>query len=222
LVVIDDPESIVRCTNKVYQTELFRRNGIPTPRTFVVHPGNREAVPSVVGLPCVLKDPAGSFSDGVVKVATEEELNVRLDELLHESELVIAQEWAPTDFDWRIGTLAGRVLFAARYLMARGHWQIVRPDTASKSWRYGRVEAVAVEEVPPRVRELALAAADSIGRGLYGVDLKVLEGTGPVVTEVNDNPNIDAGCEDAVAGESLYLAIMSHFRERLDARGAVR
>ncbi len=37
LVVIDDPESIIRCTNKVYLAELFARNRIPHPRTVVVH-----------------------------------------------------------------------------------------------------------------------------------------------------------------------------------------
>jgi hypothetical protein len=40
------------------------------------------------------------------------------------------------------------------------------------------------------------------------------------VIEVNDNPNIDAGCEDGVLGEALYLSIMRWFRERLDARGS--
>jgi hypothetical protein len=37
--------------------------------------------------------------------------------------------------------------------------------------------------------------------------------------EVNDNPNVDAGCEDAVIGEKLYTAVMEWFRRRLDARG---
>jgi hypothetical protein len=40
------------------------------------------------------------------------------------------------------------------------------------------------------------------------------------VMEVNDNPNIDAGAEDEVIGNELYLAVMRHFRERLDARGS--
>ena len=39
------------------------------------------------------------------------------------------------------------------------------------------------------------------------------------VIEVNDNPNVDAGCEDAVTGEKLYVAVMEWFRRRLDARG---
>jgi glutathione synthase/RimK-type ligase-like ATP-grasp enzyme len=218
LVVIDDPESIVRCTNKVYQTELFARHAIPTPTTMVVHSGNRDEVSTRVGLPCVLKDPAGSFSVGTVKAQTEDELGSLLDGLLQESELVIAQAWTPTSFDWRVGVLGGVPLFASRYHMARGHWQIVQAD-AGGSPRFGRVEAVPLEAVPAEVLRVATAAAGLIGDGLYGVDLKELVDGRIVVTEVNDNPNIDAGCEDGVSGEALYDAIMQHFVALLDARG---
>lgn len=218
LVVIDDPESIVRCTNKVYQAELFRRREIPAPETLVVHAGNRDRVARVVGLPCVLKDPAGAFSSGVTKAETEEELAAHLDRLLDESELVIAQEWTPTAFDWRVGILGGEVIFASRYHMARGHWQIVHHG-APANRRYGRVESVPLDEVPARVLEVALAAAGLIGDGLYGVDVKSLEDHRVVVTEVNDNPNIDAGCEDGVLGDGLYDRIMEHFASALESRG---
>jgi glutathione synthase/RimK-type ligase-like ATP-grasp enzyme len=69
------------------------------------------------------------------------------------------------------------------------------------------------------VVELAERAARLFGDGLYGVDLKVVDGR-PMLLEVNDNPNLDAGCEDGVLRDELYLAIMRHFRIRLDARGA--
>ena len=218
LVVIDDPESIVRCTNKVYQTELFRRRGVPTPKTVVVHAGNRDSVLDEVGLPCVLKDPAGAFSIGTVKVEREEDLAAALDGLFEESELVIAQEWTPTDYDWRIGVLGGRLLFASRYHMARGHWQIVQANEGG-SPRYGRVEAIPLDDVPDGVISSALAATTAIGSGLYGVDLKVLDDDRVVVTEVNDNPNLDAGCEDGVIGDALYDRIMEHFLAALEARG---
>ena len=218
LVVVDDPESIVRCTNKVYQAELFARNRIAAPKTLAVHDGNRDSVVTEVGLPCVLKDPTGAFSAGVTKASTEDEVEEALERLLEESELAIAQEWTPSAFDWRVGVLDGRPLFAARYHMARGHWQIVRQG-ASEGWRYGKVEAVALDDVPETVMEQALAATALIGDGLYGVDVKALEDGRVVVTEVNDNPNIDSGQEDAVVGDALYDAIMTYFVERLEARG---
>lgn len=218
LVVLDDPESILRCTNKVYQAELFRRHGIPMPPTMVVHSGNRDDVVATVGLPCVLKDPTGSFSDGTEKAESATGLTEALDELLAASELVIAQAWTPTTFDWRVGMLGGEPLYVSRYHMARGHWQIVRTGSDGSS-HYGRVEAVPLASVPSQVLEVAVAAAGLIGHGLYGVDLKELDGGAVVVTEVNDNPNIDAGCEDGVLGDGLYDAVIQYFVNRLEARG---
>lgn len=217
LVVVDDPESIIRCGNKVYQAELFRRHGVPAPPTLVVSRANAAEVERAVGLPCVLKSPDGAFSMGVARVDSAEALGERLQALLSRSELVVAQAWSPTPYDWRIGVLGGRPLFAARYQMAAGHWQIVRRE-GGRPPRYGRVDAVPVEEVPPEVVEVAVRAAGLIGDGLYGVDVKALD-EGPVVLEVNDNPNIEAGCEDGVLGDALYEEVMAWFLARLEARG---
>ena len=101
--------------------------------------------------------------------------------------------------------------------MARGHWQIVATGATGRR-RYGRVETLPLDEVPSGVVEIAVRAAGLIGDGLYGVDVKEANG-GFLVMEVNDNPNIDAGYEDAVLGDRLYLAVMEWFRQRLDARG---
>lgn len=217
LVVIDDPEAIIRCSNKVFQTELFRRHGVDLPPTLVVHRGNVNEVARQVGLPCVLKRPDGSFSRGVVKVTDQAELERVLDELLRESELVVAQKWVPSDFDWRIGVLDRRALFAARYHMARGHWQIIR-EQAGKQARYGRVEAVARRPAPPGALDMAVRAASLIGDGLFGVDLKEAEGRF-LVMEVNDNPNVEAGYEDTVLKDDLYRALARWFLERFEARG---
>jgi glutathione synthase/RimK-type ligase-like ATP-grasp enzyme len=216
LVVIDDPEAIIRATNKVYQAEVFTRHGIPAPRTHVMHEGNVGELVERVGLPCVLKKPDGAFSQGVVKVRTTEEAEARLRELLEESELVVAQAFAPTDFDWRVGVLDRRVLFTCRYHMARGHWQIVSRKGSTD--RYGKVEAVAVEEVPPEVTETALRAASLFGDGFFGVDLKMVDGE-VLVVEVNDNPNLDGGYEDALQKDAIYDALAEWFRVRLDRRG---
>jgi glutathione synthase/RimK-type ligase-like ATP-grasp enzyme len=217
LVVIDDPISILRCTNKVFQAELFKRHGIPHPPTLVAHDGGAEVIADAVGLPCVLKRPDSSFSRGVVRVESQEQLKEQLVEFLRDSELVVAQAFTPSIFDWRIGVLGGAPLYACRYHMARGHWQVVATGPAGRR-RYGRVEALPLNEAPSGAVEIAVRAASLIGDGLYGVDVKERNGCF-LVMEVNDNPNIDAGYEDAVLGDRLYLAVMEWFRERLDARG---
>jgi len=216
LVVIDDPEAIVRCTNKVYQAEVFARHGIPAPRTHVVHEANVADLVERVGLPCVLKKPDGAFSHGVVKVTTEKEAEDRLKQLLDESELVVAQEFVPSDFDWRVGVLNRKALFVCRYHMARGHWQIV--SRKGRTDRYGRVETARPEEAPPGLLDTAVRAASLFGDGLFGVDVKQAGGR-LMVMEVNDNPNIDAGYEDAVLKDGLYDELAVWFRARLDRRG---
>ena len=216
LVVLDDPESIIRCGNKVYQAELFERYKIPAPKTLVVHEGNVGEVVARVGLPCVLKKPDGSFSSGVAKATTPEELKTKLDILFEESELVVAQEFAPSAFDWRVGVLDGQPLYAARYHMAKGHWQIIHAQGGST--RYGDVEPVAIEDAPKNVVEVAVKAARLIGDGIYGVDLKEVEGR-VVIMEVNDNPNLDGGFEDGILKDALWDEIIRWFRVRLDRRG---
>jgi glutathione synthase/RimK-type ligase-like ATP-grasp enzyme len=218
LVVIDDPISILRCTNKVYQAELFARRGIPHPRTIVAHSDNVGDIADAVGLPCVLKQPDSSFSRGVVRVETAVELEQRAAEFLHDSELLVAQAFTPSDFDWRIGVLGGEALFACRYHMARGHWQIVTTGPSGQR-RYGRVEALPLDQAPDEAIDIAVRATREIGDGFYGVDIKQC-GDRFLVIEVNDNPNVDAGCEDAILGDRLYLAVMDWFRQRLDARGS--
>lgn len=217
LVVIDDPESIVRCSNKVYQAELFERHKIACPKTMIVHKDNAAHVPERLGFPCVLKQPDSSFSAGVVKAANEAELKDYLAAFLAKSELVVAQQYTPSAFDWRVGVLGGRALYVCKYHMARGHWQIQKADTPHRR-TYGKVETLAVEDAPPSAVELGVRAANLIGHGLYGVDIKEVEGK-YFVMEVNDNPNIEAGCEDKILKDALYLAVMQHFRRRLEQRG---
>ena len=73
--------------------------------------------------------------------------------------------------------------------------------------------------MPSNVIKIAVRAANLIGNGLYGVDIKPTA-TGPKVIEINDNPSIDANIEDAVLGPQLYLTIMQEFLRRLETRGS--
>lgn len=218
LVVVDDPESIVKCTNKVYLAELLSRHEVPIPRTLVVHRDNIDLIAKELGFPCVLKRPDSAFSHGVVKVESPERLEEQVKDFLGQSELVVAQEFVPTTFDWRIGILDNRPLYACQYFMARNHWQIIKNEADGRR-QYGRAKTLPVELAPRRAVRAALKAANLIGDGLYGVDVKQSEDRFFVI-EVNDNPNLDAGVEDAVLREELYRRIMSVFLQRIEARKA--
>jgi glutathione synthase/RimK-type ligase-like ATP-grasp enzyme len=217
LVVIDDPQSIVRCTNKVYLAELLARHKIEMPKTLLVHKGNVDQVAGELGLPCVLKQPDSAFSRGVVKAETPEELSRELVRLLDESDLVVGQQFLPTTFDWRIGILDQRPLYACRYHMAAGHWQIVKRGATHNEDDYGRVETIPVELAPRKAVSVALKAANLIGDGLYGVDVKQ-SGDHFYIVEVNDNPTIQAGYEDKILREELYRRVMAVFLARIEQR----
>ena len=214
--VLDDPTSILRCTNKVYLAELLKANRVPTPKTVILDKGRVQAVEQEIAYPIVLKIPDGSFSRGVVKVNKRSELIDEAARLFKESDLILAQQYIYTQFDWRIGVLRGEALFACHYLMADGHWQIVKHDS-SGTYREGSAETFAIEKAPPEIVNLAVKAAGLIGDGFYGVDLKQTP-DGIYVMEVNDNPNIEIGDEDAVLGDELYRRILGEFVRRLEER----
>lgn len=216
LVVIDDPDSILKCTNKVYLAELLARHQVAAPKTLLVHRDNIGQVEPTLGLPVVLKQPDSAFSVGVVKVREANELKLAIRKLLKHSELVVAQEYLPTEYDWRVGVLDGRPLYACRYYMASGHWQIIKHDGEAGPDE-GKADTLAVGEAPERVIRTALKAASLIGDGLYGVDLKDVDGR-VLVIEVNDNPSIDAGCEDAVLKGALYREVLGTMLRRIEAR----
>jgi glutathione synthase/RimK-type ligase-like ATP-grasp enzyme len=215
LPVVDDPDSIVKCTNKVYLNELMARHRIATPRTMVVHRDNLDEVLATLGLPCILKQPDGGFGLGVLKIESREQLASQANQLLERSELLVAQEWLPTEFDWRVCVFDRRPLFVCQYFMAPGHWQIVQHDGAERV--EGATRTLTVGEAPEIVVSTAVRACNLIGAGLYGVDLKQSGGQ-CVLIEVNDNPNIDAGNEDQVLGDALYREVLGVFARRIAQR----
>lgn len=216
LVVVDDPHSILMCTNKVYLAEVLEHNKIPTPRTIVAYKDNLDLILREIGTPCILKRPDSSFSQGVVRVDHEKDLEKAAQVLLDKSDLVIAQEYMPTEFDWRVGIFDRKPLFVCRYHMAAKHWQIIKQSGGGDK-RYGKVDTMAVQDAPPKVVRLAMQAANLIGDSFYGVDIKQV-GDHYYVIEINDNPSVDTGYEDAVLKSELYGAIMGIFLKRMERK----
>jgi glutathione synthase/RimK-type ligase-like ATP-grasp enzyme len=213
--VIDDPVSMIRCTNKVYLHELMEAQGVPIPPTVMLAEDEDLAkAAQVLGWPMVVKIPDGSFSRGVHKVENAEQLQKLTEELFIDTDLLLAQKFMPTDFDWRVGVLDGEPLFICLYQMARGHWQIIKhgPDGA----REGGYRTLALADAPPKVIDIALRAARAIGHGFYGVDIKET-GDSIAVIEVNDNPNLDHGVEDQVGKDEVWSRILQWFIKRIDA-----
>tara|TARA_R110002072_G_scaffold301164_2_gene480222 strand:+ start:6169 stop:7635 length:1467 start_codon:yes stop_codon:yes gene_type:complete len=219
LVVIDDPTSILRCCNKVFLQDAFTYSGVPTPKTRFAsasHDAALDELEAAFDYPIVLKIPNSAFSVGVMKAENRQMLREQLEDLLPRSALILAQEYLFTEYDWRIGVLNNRPLFACRYFMAKGHWQIYKHGEGrigSGGW-----ETLPTYEVPKAVLDAAMKSARIIGDGLYGIDIKQ-QGNKVYVIEVNDNPSLEHGVEDQFIGDELYMQIMSEFARRLENRG---
>jgi glutathione synthase/RimK-type ligase-like ATP-grasp enzyme len=221
LVVIDDATSIMRCCNKIFLQDAFSYNGVSAPQTLVVSNADSaelDRIETAFDYPVVLKMPESSFSIGVYKVSNRAQLQDKLERLLNESALALVQEYIYTEFDWRIGVLNGRAIYACKYYMARDHWQIYNHASKRKSAQSGDFETIPTFEAPRAVLDVALKACSIIGNGLYGVDIKQ-KGNQIYVIEVNDNPNIDHSIEDAYLGDELYMMVMQEFVNRLERRG---
>lgn len=226
MVVIDDPTSILRCTNKIYMHDLLTAKKLPTPRTEIVFRDDAKklaALPDLLGLPLVLKIPDGSFSRGISKVETVEQLRAVATQLFDHTALLLAQEYMYTEYDWRVGVLDGQALYACQYFMSRGHWQIYDHSAngggngTRNAVKSGGFKTLPVRKAPAEVIKLALKSTALIGDSLYGVDIKATPERIALI-EINDNPSIDAGVEDAYLGEDLYRRIMDEFLRRLERK----
>ncbi|HBL74492.1 MAG: glutathione synthase [Bacteroidetes bacterium GWF2_42_66] len=216
LVVIDDPWSILRCSNKIFLNERMKQNRITTPVSWVIGKGMyKPSEFKYYKYPLVLKQPDSAFSLGVTKVNNAEEMEISVNRLLKKSDLIIVQEFLPSEYDWRIGVLDEKPLFACKYYMADNHWQIYNWDGKREEDHSGDFETVPIEAAPEKVVKTAVKAASLMGDGLYGVDLKMIDNKVYLI-EVNDNPNIDAGIEDVVLKEELYLEVMRSLYKRIE------
>lgn len=209
--VIDDSRSILVCCDKVHMYRRLLGAGVAVPRTVFcradeVTPARGAELLAQLGPRLVLKAPNSAFSQHVEKVATPEEFEKVGSRFLHRADRIVVQEFVESEFDWRVGVLAGEPLFTCRYVIPEESFKIMA--IVNGQMRACRVEAVPVAEAPAHVVATAIAAADAVGNGLYGVDLKDVGGRA-VVIEVNDNPTINADEEDRYAPDA-YGRIVRH------------
>ena len=214
--VIDDPISMIRCTNKVFLMELLGQNQVATPPTVMLADvGDLPRATDEFGLA-----PGGENSRtarsraACTRSAPPEEFRRVADELFEETDLLLAQKFLPTEFDWRVGVLAGEPLFVCQYRMARGHWQIVK-HRADGSAREGGFRTFELDQAPRELIDIAVRAARPIGEGFYGVDIKETD-HGFIVMEVNDNPNLEHGVEDQVGKDEIWVRLLKWFVERFE------
>ena len=214
LKVVDDPESIQICGNKIHLYDLFEKHDVARiPTVFIskdeLHHRRFVEVFRTLGKPVVVKAPYTSFSRYVEKVACETSFRDVAKRFLRKSDMLAVQAFMPTSFDWRVGVLNREVLYVCKYMMPKGRWKHGAKLRGKPTFVWGRTFSLRRENAPAALKDLALKACNIIGSGLYGVDIKELADGSYVVVEVNDNPSIYAGYEDS-RNKDLYGKIIEY------------
>jgi glutathione synthase/RimK-type ligase-like ATP-grasp enzyme len=210
--VLDDPDSIFICCDKLNMYRCLQRAGVPMPETVFLQENDLtietgSELLTTMGAPLVLKAPNTSFSMYVERVSTPEDL-VRVGKrFLRRADRVVAQKFIRSEFDWRVGVLAGEPLYVCQYLIPKKRWKIMTYTDAGKTIS-GQVKGFQLAKAEPRLIDRAVQAAAAIGNGLYGVDLKQVDDDF-VVIEVNDNPTMSEGEEDQASPE-LYERLIRY------------
>lgn len=215
LRVIDQSESIRICCDKVNMYKRLLDKEIPMPQTAYldakeVTKENANELFESFGIPLVLKAPNSSFSAYVEKVTSVDEFIKIGRKFLRRADRIVVQQYLPSEFDWRVVTLDGRVLAVVKYVFAQNTWRLMdRSDEGEEATVIG----VKLEDADPKLLAIALQAANAIGTSLYGIDVKEVDGEYYII-EVNDNPNIDAGFEDQY-NPDIYKEIIKYLAGEL-------
>jgi len=208
--VIDDPRSIQICCDKVNMYSQLIRKGISLPRTEFLSKNDltverAAALFARLGSPLVLKEPSTSFSLRVEKVQNVAEFFKVARRFIRLSDWIVVQQFIESRYDWRVGVLNGRLLYACKYIIPSVTFKI--QASVNGHLVYCGVESIPCEKIPRHVIQLGIEAAQAIGSGLYGVDIKNNNGDAYVI-EVNDNPSLESG-EDQYYPD-VYEKIVTH------------
>ncbi len=216
LKVVDDPESIKICGNKIHQYALFEKYNVPRiPTVFLnkdeLHHKKISEIFDELGKPVVIKAPYTSFSRYVEKAACETSFREVAKRFFKKSDVLAIQKFTPTGFDWRVGVLNNDILYVCKYMIPKGKWKHGAKLRGKPTVIWGRTVSSEKRDMPARLREVALKACSVAGKGLYGVDIKEVNGD-YVVVEINDNPSIYAGYEDSM-DKDIYQRIINYLSE---------
>src|SRR5690606_27794902 len=136
--VLDHSDAIRVCCDKVNMYSRLMSAGVSLPETRFLEEAELTAVKAArlfeeLGTPLVLKAPNSSFSAYVDKVTTPEAF-VRVGKrFMRRADRIVVQQYIPSEFDWRVITLAGRGPAVLRDAVAPAQW-IYKDRTP-----YGRV-----------------------------------------------------------------------------------
>jgi [lysine-biosynthesis-protein LysW]---L-2-aminoadipate ligase len=180
--VLNPAKALLVAHDKLRTAHALEAAGLPHPQTAVM----REGEPSPLEPPLVLKPRFGSWGRDVFRCRDRAELERRLAQVSERPWFrrhgALLQELLPANgYDLRLIVAAGEVVGAGERVAAPGQW---RTNIALGG-------SLRPADPPFAARELASAAAASVGADLVGVDLIPLPGGAFTVLELNGAVDFD-------------------------------
>jgi glutathione synthase/RimK-type ligase-like ATP-grasp enzyme len=189
--VVDDHKSIRICSDKINMYSHLIKKQVAIPKTIFLSKQDLtvESVTRLfdtLGTPLIIKEPSTSFSLRVEKVSDIASFFQVARRFIRMSDWIVVQQYVESKYDWGVGVLDGKLLYVCKYTIPSVTFKI--QASVNGHIVYCGVESVPEAEVPPHIISLGIEAANAIGHGLYGVDIKNNNGDACVI-EVNDNPS---------------------------------
>lgn len=208
LNVIDTTKGISLGANKHLQYELCQWYDILTPKTKILyrHESIYKFIESCkISFPLVIKIPDGYFSKGVYLIENKKKFIEKCKNLFKSKYYtLIIQEYLYSSFDWRIGILNKKPLFACKYFMVENHWQILK--YIGDKMVEGEAETISIRKIPNNILNLLSKVVLFLDHGFYGIDIKEINGKVYLI-EINDNPNLYFGVEDKINRDEIFYEI---------------
>lgn len=197
---LNESVAITRARDKLRSLQLLARQGIDLPVTGIAHSPDdtSDLIDMVGGAPLVVKLVEGTQGIGVVLAETRQAAESVIDAFRGLNAHILVQEFIAEakGCDIRCLVIGNEVVAAIERRAKAG-------DFRSNLHRGGQATVV---EITPREREIALAAAHTLGLDVAGVDI-LRANRGPLVMEVNASPGLE-GIEKAtgldIAGRMIH------------------
>jgi RimK family alpha-L-glutamate ligase len=195
--VLNEPGTLLATHDKLMTAIRLAASGVRHPRT--AHVDGCATLPNLLP-PFVVKPRFGSWGQDVYRCQSSLELAACLASLdgrtWFERQGVLVQELVPlSGYDLRVIVACGDVVGAIERVAAQGEW---RTNIALGGWRRPT-------DPPEEARALAVAAAESLGGDLVGVDLLPDGKGGWTVLEVNGA--VDFTHEYSLPGRDVFADV---------------
>lgn len=201
---VNESQAISRSRDKLRSLQILSRDGVGLPRTGYAHKADniKDLIKNVGGAPVVIKLLEGTQGIGVVLGETPKAAESIIEAFMGLDANILVQEFIKEagGADIRCFVVGDKVIAAMKRQGAEGEFR-------SNLHRGGTASLI---ELSDDERDTALAAADSMGLGVCGVDI-LQSADGPVVMEVNSSPGLE-GIEKA-SGVNVADLIMQYIEE---------